>query len=67
MTTRRQVNAALKRAGINGTVERGDGYWYFAGPDFDRSYETGVYGCAYLSNMPVSRWVDEARARASNR
>lgn len=47
------VNNALKAAGIDGEIVKGDGYFYFTGPSFeDCRCETGVY-TARLGDMSV--------------
>lgn len=59
--TKKQIDKALKAAGIRGEVHRGEGYIYFEGPDFDHAYATSVY-VPRLSDFSVERWVAEARA-----
>ena len=58
-TTSRAVNAALRKAGINGEVVQGRGYVYFIGDDFDHCYSTSVAIC-WLSHSTVEEWVDDA-------
>lgn len=63
MTTKAQVNRALAAKGYQAEIWRGDGYWYFFGPDADCFLEQGVYGCAYLSHMPVADWIEAFEAK----
>lgn len=57
------VNKALAQAGIRAELVRGDGYFYFWGPDMDLARETGVYGVHRLNDLPLSLWIQEAQAR----
>ncbi len=59
--TLKQINKALKEAGINAELFHCRGYWYFQGPDFDRVHTQGVYGVLYLRDLSVQQWVNEAR------
>jgi hypothetical protein len=55
-----QVNAALRRAGIEGKIRRGRGYFYFVGADFDRCYGTSVY-VYRLEAFTLEGWIREAQ------
>ena len=61
--TLKQINEALKAEGIDAEIHRGEGYFYFSGPAMDLAHEQGVYGVARLSDLPVERWVQEAKAK----
>lgn len=57
------INAALKSAGIDGEILKGQGYYYFCGPDFDLTDERGVYGVLRLGELSIERWVAEAKEK----
>lgn len=63
--TIKNINAALKAAGIDAEIVRGKGYFYFTGPAMDLAKEQGVYGVARLGDLPIERWVEEAKAKIS--
>jgi hypothetical protein len=63
--TVRSINAALKRAGINAEIVRGEGYYYFFGDDVELTREQGVYGVRYLHQLTVEQWVAEAKEKAN--
>lgn len=58
--TKKQIDKALKKAGIDGEIFRGDGYQYFIGKSFDKAYTTSVM-VPRLSDLSVERWVEEAK------
>ena len=55
----RSVNKALKEAGINGELVRGEGYFYFVGESFYYSSGTSVY-VFRVTNLTIEQWVQEA-------
>lgn len=59
--TKRTIDAALKKEGINAEIFKGKGYFYFAGSSVDFSHEQGVYGVARFSDLTIDRWVDECK------
>lgn len=62
-TTINQVNKALKAAGIDAELLRGEGYFYFSGKAMDVVQEQGVYGVYRLNELSVERWVAEAQGK----
>lgn len=54
------VNKALKEAGINGELLKGNGYFYFWGPDFDRCTTTSVM-VPQLNCLSLESWLHDAR------
>lgn len=60
-----KVNAAISKAGI-AHVEfvRGEGYCYFIFDDGKRYDSHSVY-VPYVSDLPLDRWLDEARQCAA--
>lgn len=59
MVTIKQVNKALAAKGYKAELVRGDGYFYFWGPDTAKFEESGVYGgVTRLSDLTVERWVE---------
>lgn len=54
------VNAALRSAGIDAELVRGDGYFWFDGPDVERAYTSSVM-TAHLTSMSVEEWVARGR------
>lgn len=56
----RNINAALKREGIDGCVRQGRGYVYFYGNAFDSLYTSSVPVC-WMCHMTVPEWVEEAK------
>ena len=59
------VNKALKAAGIEAEIFRGNGYFYFSGPAVEVSHEQGVYGVFRISDLSVEEWVEEAKEKAA--
>lgn len=55
-----QVNHALKAAGIDAEIVRGNGYLYFTGPGLESWFTTSVPVC-YLSQKKVAGWVQAYR------
>lgn len=56
------MESALRRAGINAEMIKGQGYFYFVGEvgsylDVGR-YSTSVYGFCYYNQLSVSEWVE---------
>lgn len=65
--TRKAVNEALEKAGFEGvTIERGDGYWYFAGTEPVRWY-TSMVLVPRIGDLSVDQWVREAVALRDGR
>lgn len=62
-TTIAAINKALRDAGIDAEIVRGEGYFYFVGSDTDCAEEQGVYGVFRLSDLTVAQWVEEARSK----
>jgi sugar lactone lactonase YvrE len=60
-----EVNEALKEAGLNLQVVKGDGYHYFTGPDAESMSEQGLYGWTLGKAKPVEI-VDEAKRRIAD-
>ena len=59
--TRTAINRALREVG-NVTIERGRGYWYFAGNDAC-GFEATIVGSYHLGAFPVEWYVNEFKAR----
>jgi hypothetical protein len=57
---KRTINRALRPLGLEIQNNRG-GYSYFTSRRFGHQIGASVY-VSYLSSLPLSRWVDEARA-----
>ncbi|MBQ0600865.1 hypothetical protein J7S78_13790 [Klebsiella oxytoca] len=57
------INTALKNAGIDGEILKGQDYYYFSGSDFDLTEEQGVYGVFRLGELSIERWVEEAKEK----
>lgn len=57
---KRTINRALRPLGLEIQNNR-DGYSYFTSRRFGHQIGASVY-VSYLSSLPLSRWVDEARA-----
>jgi len=58
--TKRAINSALRRAGLDVEIQNNrDGYSYFVHPEKGQVGES-VYVC-YLNQMPVDAWVSMAR------
>lgn len=55
------INQALKKAGIDAEIVKGDGYYYFFGKDVEHAREQGVYDVCYLNQLTVEQWVSRAR------
>lgn len=58
--TKKQIDEALKKAGIDGEIFRGDGYQYFVGKSFDSAHTSSIM-VPRLSDFSVERWVEEAK------
>lgn len=56
--TASQVTKALEKAGFKAELVRGEGYWYFDGPDAEGFEEQGVYGVYRIGELSVQQWVD---------
>lgn len=65
MTTARtvsQVNKAIAKAGITGLeLIRGEGYFYFIGPNISHAMTTSSVYCCYLNQQTVEAWVGDAQ------
>lgn len=59
----RTVNAALKAKGYKAEIVRGEGYWYFYGPDADHFDEQGIY-IMYISHQTIEQWVRDFEVKA---
>lgn len=58
MSTLKQINRAIAKAGIPVELERGDGYHYFIYDNEERGvYETVSYMVCYTNSVPLQRWV----------
>lgn len=57
---KRTINRALRPLGLEIQNNR-DGYSYFTSRRFGHQIGASVF-VSYLSSLPLSRWVDEARA-----
>ncbi len=57
---KRTINRALRPLGLEIQNKR-DGYSYFTSRRFGHQIGESVF-VAYLSSLPLSRWVDKARA-----
>lgn len=55
--TKKNINAALKTAGHDAEIWRGEGYCYFYGPDADNLPQCSVY-VPYLKDLTVAQWVE---------
>lgn len=54
----RQVNTALRLAGIDDRLKRGKGYYFFYGPQATSWYQSGVY--VYRADLlTVEEWLTE--------
>lgn len=53
------VNKALKKAGIDAELFRGQDYFYFVGPDVENSPRSIVY-VPRLTDLSLADWVEEA-------
>ena len=60
--TFKKVNAALKDAGLDVELVKGEGYFYFAGEGTDGWASTGVY-VYRLTDLTVEEWMEEAREK----
>jgi hypothetical protein len=54
------VNRALQAEGIDAELVRGDGYFYFVGPDVELASTTSVM-VYRLNQLSLSGWLYEAR------
>lgn len=59
--TIRDINTAIRQAGIKGSLRRGRGYFYFTGADFDNCFSTSVY-VYRLEGFTLEQWLNEARS-----
>lgn len=59
MITIKQVNMALKKAGIDAELCKGSGYFYFWGQDCSGWYTTSVYVNRLNAIPTVERWINE--------
>lgn len=62
MATINQINDLLKARGQNAEIVRGQGYYYFAGPDAGALSETGLYGWK-MKATPAVEFVEEFERR----
>ena len=58
---KKTIDAALKEAGLDCEIFKGNGYFYFVGKSVDLASEQGVYGVARFSDMSIARWVEECK------
>jgi hypothetical protein len=58
--TIRDINTALRAEGIQGSLRRGRGYFYFTGADFDSCFSTSVY-VFRLEGFTLAQWISEAK------
>ena len=61
--TKNKINKSIKSTGLSIFGERGEGYFYFLNSSGDQVGES-VY-VAYLNQLTLSQWVDEANFRAN--
>lgn len=61
------INRAIKAAGIDAKLYRGNGYFYADGPDVAFAFSTSIYGVGHLSAFPVEWWVDRVRDMTRDR
>jgi hypothetical protein len=59
--TIREINTALRAEGIQGSLRRGRGYFYFVGSDFEKCYGTSVY-VYRLEAFTLQQWISEAKS-----
>ena len=65
MMSLRKINAALAAAGIEATLARGKGYFYFVGPKADLWPTSSVMVC-YLNQLTIRQWVEAYRELESH-
>ena len=58
--SRKHVDEALKAAGINARIAKGNGYWFFYGPAFELA-ESSMVCVNSLNQLTASQWVFEAK------
>ena len=56
MMSLKKINAALADAGISDKLVRGEGYFYFIGPNADRWPTSSVMVC-HLNQLTLRQWV----------
>jgi hypothetical protein len=59
--TLNKINAAIKAAGGEDELVRGNGYFYFVGEDTPKWHQASVY-TMFLSDFTVEEWVDMWRS-----
>lgn len=64
--TKRNIDKAIKKSGINAEIFKGNGYFYFVGNSINLAKQQGVYGVARFSDLTVDRWVEECKALVKN-
>lgn len=64
--TKRTIDKAIKKAGIDAEIFKGNGYFYFVGGSINLAEQQGVYGVARFADLSVDRWVEECKALLKN-
>jgi hypothetical protein len=54
------VNKELKAQGLDCQLFKGEGYYYFSGPDVEFASGTAVY-VNRLNEMALFQWINQAR------
>lgn len=60
MITIKIVNRVLKENGINAELVKGDGYYWFDGPDVEFAFTTSVMVCR-INDLSLESWLYEAK------
>lgn len=61
-----QVNAALKKAGLDAEIVKGNGYFYFSGPGTEKWYTASVMVNS-VSQLTLDQWVAEYHTLKADR
>ncbi len=59
--TKQAIDKALRAAGFDGEVLKGQGYIYFASPTV--TFQNSMVMTIRFSDLPVESWLDEYRAK----
>lgn len=62
MLTIKKVEKALSEIGANVHIWKGEGYYYFYGPDADHWFDTMVY-VSRLNDLTLDQWIEEYRMK----
>jgi hypothetical protein len=60
-SSKQNIDNAIKKAGIQAEIFKGNGYFYFVGKSIDLSQQQGVYGVSRFSDLSLDRWVEECK------